>query len=79
MKWTKKKKLEKGDKRTIRRFLFLPLKINEETRWLEMVNIEQEYDWDVLAVTFEKYYYWYNVKWGLDDPDNTSENPEYFL
>lgn len=29
------------DSRIIRRFLFIPLKLGEETRWLEYANIEQ--------------------------------------
>ena len=46
-----------GDKRTLTRFAFLPIRINEENRWLEMVTIRQRYH--------ERDFYdksgWYNV------------------
>ena len=32
-----------GDKRIIKKFLFLPKEINHEVRWFENVNIEQVY------------------------------------
>jgi hypothetical protein len=32
-----------GDKKIIKRFLFLPLEINGERRWFETCNIEQEF------------------------------------
>lgn len=31
-----------GTKRIVKKFLILPKSINEETRWLEKVSIEQE-------------------------------------
>jgi len=32
-----------GDKRTITKFAFLPIKIGNQTRWLQTVTLEQEY------------------------------------
>ena len=48
MKWKKKKIIEQpdpvhGDTRMFRKFLWLPLTINDETRWLESVWIVQKY------------------------------------
>lgn len=40
MRWTVKYP-EHGDVRYIKRFLFLPLTIGNETRWLERVEIRQ--------------------------------------
>jgi hypothetical protein len=46
VKWTKKHPpvLTKGESRFIWRFLFLPRRIGDETRWLEFVRIRQEVD-----------------------------------
>lgn len=43
MKWTRsaKKNPKVGDKRTIKRFLFFPVTIGDETRWLETALIAQ--------------------------------------
>ena len=38
MRWRNK---QRGDKRYIKRFAILPVSIGEETRWLEIVYIEQ--------------------------------------
>lgn len=45
------------DVRTVRRFLFIPLTVNDITRWLEYATIEQKYicSWDGGS--------WYNIKW----------------
>jgi len=32
-----------GDKRIITKFALLPIRIDNETRWLQMVTIDQEY------------------------------------
>jgi hypothetical protein len=42
MKWSSKRP-KIGDKRTVKKFLFLPKTIKEETRWLEWAIIEQQY------------------------------------
>lgn len=34
-----------GDTRIVTRFLFLPLEIYSEIRWLELVKIKQSYKW----------------------------------
>lgn len=45
MRWTQKEKqyASNGDKRIVKRFLLFPLTLNNETRWLEFVEIEQSY------------------------------------
>lgn len=48
MRWHEKKIVELGDKREITKFLWFPLKINKETRWLEMTTIEQKYSEKVI-------------------------------
>lgn len=42
--------------RKISRFAFLPITINYETRWMEMVHIEQTYRPDL------KLFGWYNER-----------------
>jgi hypothetical protein len=43
MRWKEKTPPEDGEQRTIRKFAWLPIKIKEETRWLETVNVLQRY------------------------------------
>lgn len=45
MRWQKRFKFTPhiGDKKTIKKFLFLPVRINDEIRWLETATIEYEY------------------------------------
>jgi len=33
----------RGDKRTVTKFAFLPIRIGRETRWLTTVTLDQEY------------------------------------
>lgn len=52
-----------GTIRMITKFLFLPLTINGETRWLEVANIRQTFyrtrdDWNGKGTGF-----WYNAEW----------------
>lgn len=46
MRWTKPKDpwegFDRGDKRTVTRFLWFPLTIDKETRWLETASYEEE-------------------------------------
>ena len=52
MRWKSKRKVKpkEGDKRIIRTFLFFPLKLEGEWRWLEMATIEQ---WYIETVTYD--------------------------
>jgi len=43
MRWTDKKNPSNGETRDVVRFLWLPLKIGKETRWLERATIKQEF------------------------------------
>ncbi len=40
---SKSKTPDVGDKRTVAFFAFLPRRIGHQTRWLEMISIEQRY------------------------------------
>lgn len=61
MRFTKEKQLRddyiKSTRKTKTKFLWLPITIHGETRWLETATIEYRvnYGYDVLV---EKYYYW---------------------
>ncbi len=55
-----------NDERIVRRFLWLPLRIGTETRWLETARIHQKFVVDQavdLAGTPEQQAYWQNVGW----------------
>ncbi len=41
MKWNHEPSPNEGDERTVSRFLFKPLRLGLETRWLERANIKQ--------------------------------------
>lgn len=56
MRWTRPKL---ADIRTIRRFLWLPLTINRETRWLEFAPIVQKYCFDKSIMDLA----WRDVQW----------------
>lgn len=46
MRWKKRKRKpipNDGEKRVVSKFLYFPLCINNEYRWLEKVKVEQEY------------------------------------
>lgn len=47
MKWEKKSEPYKGQKRIKKKFLFFPICINGECRWLEFATIEYQFEgWD---------------------------------
>jgi hypothetical protein len=69
-----------GDKRVIRKFLWLPLEIDRDWRWLEWAWIEQEF-W---VSTLLGYRWWTNVRfvdgahggsWQLAPPPTPSRPP----
>ncbi len=45
MRWIHKKKEPDyiGKRRVVRKFLWFPTKLNQETRWLEFANVGQEF------------------------------------
>lgn len=55
------------ERRTIRKFLWFPLQLQNEIRWLEYALIEEEVDYDIniRATSNDKIrvYYWKKVKW----------------
>jgi hypothetical protein len=61
MRFTKRKQMKegywKGFRKTKTKFLWWPITIDDETRWLETATIEYviEYDYDLFN---DKYYYW---------------------
>ena len=59
MRYTKKKyrlKGREGEERTVRRFLFSPVTLDFETRWLEFVGLRQR------VVRTSKGYFWKSYK-----------------
>lgn len=61
MRWKQKPKPKEGDIRIIKKFLFFPKKIEDETRWLESAYIVQEYiryqvEWSIN-------YTWKDISW----------------
>jgi len=58
MRWTKKPRLKGGDMRTISRFLWLPVTIELEVRWLERATIKQRYEGG-----FGEGGWWKNEEW----------------
>ena len=53
-----------GELRVLRRFLFIPLKIADETRWLEVADIVQECA-DACGPLDPPCWYWRNREWGI--------------
>lgn len=55
------------ERRIIRKFLWFPLQLQNEIRWLEYALIEEEVDYDInIRATSNdkiKVYYWKKVKW----------------
>ena len=49
MEWktANKKRPKIGDRRTKNRFLFIPLTIDEETKWLQFAKYEEKYQSDI--------------------------------
>lgn len=58
MRFKKKKNPNIGDRRICSYFTFLPVTIDDEVRWLENVNIEEEYTdggtWEYSSDMWEK-------------------------
>ena len=65
MRWYKPRPIDRGTKRTIVKFAWLPVTISGETRWLERVAIRQEYVSDGCN---GGYYYtgWSNIEFDDD-------------
>ena len=57
MRWNIKGNNKHGDTRIIKKFLWLPVWIDNEIRWLERAVIEQEY---------RAYMGWENIMWCND-------------
>ena len=61
MRFTKEKQLRddyiKSTRKTKTKFLWLPVDIKGETRWLEIATIEYRVDYDY-GLFNDKYYYW---------------------
>jgi hypothetical protein len=66
MRFTKRKQMKegywKGFRKTKTKFLWWPITIDDETRWLEIATIEYgidyEIDYDSVCVSNNTYYYW---------------------
>jgi hypothetical protein len=55
-----------GDTRVVREFLFLPLTLEGETRWLELASIQQEYVEGNFYMDGE---HWMSVGWDVATPE----------
>lgn len=62
MRFTKEKELRhayiNSSRKYKQKFLWFPLTINGETRWLEEAQIAYRVNWDSYALSDCKYYYW---------------------
>ena len=58
MRWKNKQKPENHDIRIIKRFLIIPVKINDEYRWMEKASIKQQY-----LYTTGHCMKWVNISW----------------
>ncbi len=59
-------KYKKGDTKIETKFLWFPLTINNEKRWLEKATYELKYDVCNLKLTIfgiEEFYTWYYIRW----------------
>jgi len=65
MRWKRSPKVD-GQKRIISKFLFLPLTIDDETRWLERATIYQEYEECRIISAYLVPSKWENVRWVND-------------
>lgn len=66
MRFTEEKKLRKAyiesTRKTKHKFLWFPLTIDGETRWLETATIEYRVNWDWYPLSDCNYYYWEGFK-----------------
>ena len=46
MEWTKRKEPEKGDVKTVKKFLWFPVCVNRKCKWLETITVQYECDTD---------------------------------
>jgi hypothetical protein len=62
MRFTKEKEMKeaciKNTRKYKQKFLWLPLTIDGETRWLEEAHIVYRVNWDRCTLSDSKYYYW---------------------
>ena len=63
MRWTEKPTPKNDETRTIKRFLFLPVCINNKCRWLEIASVEQWYMQRPSGAPTGIYSHWFNYKW----------------
>lgn len=68
MKWLKDKYKDRlGEERIIKKFLFFPLTVNNETRWLETVEIDQilicREEFHHESCYAHNVYWWHNMFW----------------
>lgn len=59
MKWKRRWKARSGEKRIVKKFLWLPVFVRDEWRWLERACIEQCY---VRGAT-GPWGHWFNERW----------------
>jgi hypothetical protein len=66
MRWTHPRAKQYGDTRVARKFLWLPLRIGYETRWLEMADVVYIYRFQTRKDADDKYLVgvWEPYDWG---------------
>lgn len=66
MRFTKKKELIDAylndDAKVVVKFLWLPLTIKGETRWLEKAEVKYKVDWEHVFLSRERDYFWKAVQ-----------------
>ena len=58
MRWKHKSPIDRGARKCVREFLFLPKTLNRETRWLEWAEVQYVY-----VVGDSGYHYWKAERW----------------
>lgn len=66
----RRKRPKQGQRRIVRKFLWLPLEIGGEMRWLEHATIEEQVQYFVGSFSGQdKGWGWVSVRWIIDDRD----------
>jgi hypothetical protein len=67
MRFTRQRELQEkylaNERKLVQKFLWFPLTIDGETRWLEEVSYVCRVDWEQNIFTDRKYYYWKPWDW----------------
>lgn len=59
---------KEGDTRVVRKFLWLPLRIGDETRWLECCHLVQTLEQEFDTTSGYSGFVWKTIGWVNDSP-----------